>query len=127
MRAGGAFPGFNRGRSLVLFSRGVVCYQSTGRRPEANWMNCRRGRSSWAWPGKSEAPSDRRPAVGPPRSGKRDAVRVTSHAKDFPEHAQDAECSCGEHHSHVRVQLAQTFIGLVFIIDSFVIERLPGI
>jgi Cd2+/Zn2+-exporting ATPase len=52
-------------------------------------------------------------------------MRVASHVEDFPEHAHDAECSCGEHHSHVRVQLAQTFIGLVFIINSFVTERLP--
>jgi Cd2+/Zn2+-exporting ATPase len=53
-------------------------------------------------------------------------MRVTSHTKGLPEHAYDAECSCGEHHSHVRVQLAQTFIGLVFIINSFVTERLPA-
>ena len=53
-------------------------------------------------------------------------MRVASHVEDFPEHAHDAECSCGEHHSHVRVQLAQTFIGLVFIINSFVTERLPA-
>jgi Cd2+/Zn2+-exporting ATPase len=53
-------------------------------------------------------------------------MRVTSHAKDFPEHTHDAECGCGEHHSHVRVQLAQTFVGLVFIVNSFVIEWLPG-
>ena len=54
-------------------------------------------------------------------------MRVTSHAKDFPEHAHDAECRCGEHHSDVRVQLAQTFIGLVFIVNSFVAEWLPGL
>ena len=53
-------------------------------------------------------------------------MRVTSHAKDFPEHAHDAECGSGEHHSHVRVQLAQTFIGLVFVVNSFVTEWLPG-
>ena len=34
-------------------------------------------------------------------------MRVTSHTKGLPEHAYDAECSCGEHHSHVRVQLAR--------------------
>jgi Cd2+/Zn2+-exporting ATPase len=54
-------------------------------------------------------------------------MRVASHAKDFPEHAHDAECSCGEHHSHMRVQLAQTCIGLGFVVNSFVIEWLPGI
>ena len=53
-------------------------------------------------------------------------MRVTSHAKDFPEHTHDAECSCGDHHTHVRVQLAQTFVGLVFIVNSFAIEWLPG-
>jgi Cd2+/Zn2+-exporting ATPase len=53
-------------------------------------------------------------------------MRVASHAKDFPEHAHDAECSCGEHHSHMRVQLAQTCIGLGFVVNSFVIEWLPG-
>ncbi len=53
-------------------------------------------------------------------------MRVTSHASDFPEHAHEAGCSCGEHHSHVRVQLAQTFIGLGFVVNSFVTEWLPG-
>jgi len=53
-------------------------------------------------------------------------MRVTSHAKDFPEHAHEAECGCGEYHSHMRVQLAQTFVGLVFIVNSFVAEWLPG-
>ena len=53
-------------------------------------------------------------------------MRVVSHAKHFAEPAHAAECSCGERHSHVRVQLAQTFIGLVFIVNSFVAGWLPG-
>jgi Zn2+/Cd2+-exporting ATPase len=46
-------------------------------------------------------------------------MRVTSHAGGV-------ECKCGEHHSHVRVQLAQTFVGLVFIANSFLAQWLPG-
>jgi len=46
------------------------------------------------------------------------------HAEHLNEHLPDGSCSCGEHHSHVQVQLTQTVIGLIFILNSFVVERL---
>jgi Cd2+/Zn2+-exporting ATPase len=52
-------------------------------------------------------------------------MRVASHAEEIPEHAHDGVCACGQHHSHVRVQLVQAVIGLAFIGNSFVIERVP--
>ena len=49
-------------------------------------------------------------------------MRVTSHAEHLDDHAHEGLCSCGEHHSHARVQLNQTAIGLVLIFNSFIYE-----
>jgi Cd2+/Zn2+-exporting ATPase len=47
-------------------------------------------------------------------------MRVTSHAGQFEHHHHDGECACGEHHSHARVQLGQSVLGLVLIFNSFI-------
>jgi Zn2+/Cd2+-exporting ATPase len=54
-------------------------------------------------------------------------MRAAFHAEEITEHPQDGACSCGEHHSHVRAQLTQTVVGLAFIGNSFLLERLSGI
>lgn len=54
-------------------------------------------------------------------------MRASSHVEQLYEHAHDGECACGEHHSHARVQLVQTVIGLTFIINSFIVERLSAV
>lgn len=51
-------------------------------------------------------------------------MRVTSHAEQLPEHTHDGACACGQHHSHAQTQLAQTALGLVLIINSFLVEWL---
>ena len=53
-------------------------------------------------------------------------MKVTSHAEPLHQHdhEHDASCGCGEEHSHVQVQLKQTLVGLLFIINSFIVERL---
>ena len=54
-------------------------------------------------------------------------MRVVSHAEQLHEHTHEGTCSCDEHHSHARVQLVQTFIGLTFIINSFIVERISAV
>ncbi len=55
--------------SLVLFNRGVVCYQFTGEASRGE-LNELLGRASLLGVAReSEAPSERRPAAGPLRSG----------------------------------------------------------
>jgi Cd2+/Zn2+-exporting ATPase len=39
-------------------------------------------------------------------------------------HESDAKCSCGGHHSHAHVHLTQIGIGLIFLINSFLLEHL---
>lgn len=51
-------------------------------------------------------------------------MRITSHADHWHEHTHDGKCACGEHHSHARIQLQQTALGLVFIFNSFLCEWL---
>ncbi len=46
-------------------------------------------------------------------------MRVFSHTELLQEHQHDGQCACGEHHSHARIQLTQTAIGLVLILNSF--------
>jgi len=46
-------------------------------------------------------------------------MKVASLTKDIHAHKHDRACGCGEYHSHVRVQLKQTIVGLVFILNSF--------
>lgn len=60
--------GVPSGPSLVLFSRGVVCYQFTGEvsRGELDELLARASLLGVAR--ETEASSDRRPVVGPPRS-----------------------------------------------------------
>ena len=54
-------------------------------------------------------------------------MRAASHIEHLHEHTHDDACACGEHHSHARVQLVQTFIGLTFIINSFIVEWLSAV
>jgi len=54
-------------------------------------------------------------------------MRVGSHTEHLHEHPPDSACACGEHHSYARVQLVQTVIGITFIINSFIIERLSAV
>ena len=54
------------------------------------------------------------------------SMRVVSHAEHVHEPPHEGSCSCGERHSHVRVQLVQTFIGLTFIGNSYVMPWLRG-
>ena len=51
-------------------------------------------------------------------------MRVIPHIEQSHEHTHDGACGCGEHHSHVQVQLVQTIFGLMFVINSFLIEWL---
>jgi Cd2+/Zn2+-exporting ATPase len=48
-------------------------------------------------------------------------MRVVSHTEHLHTHTDDGVCCCGEHHSHVQVQLRQTVIGLIFVINSFLV------
>ena len=54
-------------------------------------------------------------------------MRASSHVEQLHEHAHDDACACGEHHSHARVQLLQTVIGLIFIFNSFIVEQLSAV
>jgi Cd2+/Zn2+-exporting ATPase len=54
-------------------------------------------------------------------------MRAASHVEHLHEHTHDDAYACGEHHSHARVQLVQTGIGLTFIINSFIVERLSAV
>jgi Zn2+/Cd2+-exporting ATPase len=51
-------------------------------------------------------------------------MKVTSHADHIHEHehAPGEACQCGEEHSHVQVQLKQTLAGLLFVMNSFLVE-----
>ena len=51
-------------------------------------------------------------------------MKVTSHAEHIHDHEHGASCSCGEEHSHVQVQLKQTLVGLLFVINSFIVEQI---
>jgi Cd2+/Zn2+-exporting ATPase len=52
-------------------------------------------------------------------------MKIASHAELLHEHGHDGTCACGEHHhSHVRLQLTQTTIGLVFVVNSFLLSWL---
>ncbi len=54
-------------------------------------------------------------------------MKVTSHAELLQEHMHDGAGSCRQEHSHARVQFLQTVIGLVFILNSFMVERLSAV
>jgi Zn2+/Cd2+-exporting ATPase len=57
-------------------------------------------------------------------------MKVVSHAEHLHDHDHDHDhehgeaCQCGEEHSHVQVQLKQTLVGLLFVINSFIVERI---
>jgi len=51
-------------------------------------------------------------------------MSVASPAKDFTEQVPRIEGSCGKRRPHVRVEVAQSFIARVFIVNSFLGERL---
>jgi len=55
-------------------------------------------------------------------------MRVTSHTEQLTGHTHDGACACGQHHSHIQVQLTQTGMGLAFIINAYLYEWLfePG-
>lgn len=40
------------------------------------------------------------------------------------EHTHDGACACGQHHSHVQVQLTQTIIGIAFVVNAYLFEWL---
>jgi Cd2+/Zn2+-exporting ATPase len=46
-------------------------------------------------------------------------MRVTSYTDLLPEPTRDNISAGGEHHSHARIQLTQTAIGLSFVLNSF--------
>ncbi len=54
-------------------------------------------------------------------------MRAFSHVEQLHEHTHDDAGACGEYHSPARVQLVQTFIGLTFIINSFIGERFSAV
>jgi Zn2+/Cd2+-exporting ATPase len=52
-------------------------------------------------------------------------MRIASHAHDLARHQEHPDqCACGEHHSHAKVQLAQSVVGLVFVFNAFLFKRL---
>ena len=49
------------------------------------------------------------------------------HDHHHHDHAHDESCvSCGHDHEHTIIPLWQTFVGLIFIVNSFLIERVFG-
>src|SRR3954462_1895118 len=48
------------------------------------------------------------------------------HKHDHPhDHDHDEDCSsCGHDHEHTQVKLTQTIIGLIFVLNAFVVEWL---
>src|SRR5688500_18029185 len=56
---------------------------------------------------------------------KHDHPHDHKHDHDHPDHSHDADCgSCGHDHEHTPVRLTQTVIGLIFIINSYVVDLL---
>jgi len=53
-------------------------------------------------------------------------MRVTSHADLLTGPGHPERCACGEHHSHARMKLTQTAIGLALILNSFLYGWLFG-
>ena len=51
-------------------------------------------------------------------------MKVTSYSQHIQKRQHHEACGCGEHHSHVNVQLKQIVLGMVFTVNSFIIERL---
>jgi len=51
-------------------------------------------------------------------------MRVASHTEHLHEHHDAGVCTCGEHHSHVQVQLIHTLAGLVLVFNSFLVSWL---
>ena len=51
-------------------------------------------------------------------------MKVTSYSQHIQNRQHHEACGCGEHHSHVNVQLKQIVLGMVFTVNSFIIERL---
>ena len=51
-------------------------------------------------------------------------MKVTSYSQHIRDRQHPEACGCGEHHSHVNVQLKQIVLGMVFTVNSFIIERL---
>ncbi len=51
-------------------------------------------------------------------------MRVTSYAEHLDDNTHDGACACGQHHSHVQVQLTQTAIGIAFVVNAYLFEWL---
>jgi Zn2+/Cd2+-exporting ATPase len=49
-------------------------------------------------------------------------MKVISYAEHLHDLEHDEGCGCGEEHSHVEVQFRQTLVGLLFVINSFIVE-----
>lgn len=51
-------------------------------------------------------------------------MRVASHTEHLPQSTHDGACACGQHHSHVHVQLVQTAVGVLLVLNSFLLQWL---
>ena len=53
-------------------------------------------------------------------------MRVTSHTELLHDHHHhhNGACACGEHHSHAEVRLTQTLVGLVLMLNSYLVAWL---
>ena len=51
-------------------------------------------------------------------------MKLLSRSEVLGDHVHDEECACGGHHSHIQAQLAQTVIGLVFVLNAFLIRQI---
>lgn len=54
-------------------------------------------------------------------------MRVASHLEGLHEPGHGGACACGAHHSHARVQLTQSLVGLAFVLNGFLLRRFFGI
>src|SRR5437763_773687 len=54
-------------------------------------------------------------------------MQVTSLLSREDEHEHDESCeSCGHEHSHAVLPLKQTLLGLIFVLNSFVVDWIVG-
>ena len=49
---------------------------------------------------------------------------IASPTEHLPEPAHEGACACGQHHSHVQVQFIQSGLGIVFVLNSFLLNWL---
>jgi Cd2+/Zn2+-exporting ATPase len=51
-------------------------------------------------------------------------MALATQTKHLSDHIHDDTCGCGETHSHVQIQLVQTLLGMVLVINSFLVAWL---